>query len=179
MKFDLFEKDKINSLKHGNISVGNILGHVYESNFIGFNKDLKIIGNRKTNDVCNYFIGKDSSKWKSNIPVYNELVYENLYTGIDLSYFESGGKLKYDFIVHPKADPKNIKVQYKGLDSIYLKSGHLILKTTVGNVIEQAPLSYQIINGIKKIIACKFRLEKNILTFKIIGNYNKKLQINY
>ena len=66
VKFDLFEKDKINSLKHGNISVGNILGHVYESNFIGFNKDLKIIGNRKTNDVCNYFIGKDSSKWKSN-----------------------------------------------------------------------------------------------------------------
>lgn len=177
VKFDLFQKDKINALKHGDISVGNILGHVYESNFIGYNKEVKILGQKKTNNFCNYFIGKDTSRWKSNIPIYNELLYENLYPGIDLSYFKSGGKLKYDFIVHPKADPENIKVLYKGLDSIYLKSGHLILKTSIGNVIEQAPLSYQIINGIKKIIGCKFQLEKNILTFKITGNYNKNYKL--
>jgi hypothetical protein len=58
VKFDLFQKDKINALKHGDISVGNIFGHVYESNFIGYNKEVKILGHKKTNNFCNYLLEK-------------------------------------------------------------------------------------------------------------------------
>ena len=47
VKFDLFERGKINAIRHGDSSFKNVLGHVYESNFIGCNENLKIIGNEK------------------------------------------------------------------------------------------------------------------------------------
>ena len=153
------------------------MGHVYESNFIGCNENLKIIGNEKIAAYYNYFIGSDSSKWKSNIPIYNKLKYQNIYDKVDLSYYSYGGKLKYDFIVHPGGSPNSIKIRYQGLDDIYIKSGHLILETSVGNIIEQAPLSYQIINGVKRNIKCAFQLEGNELTFKILDRYNKNYQL--
>ena len=177
VKFDLFERAKINAIRHGDTSFKNVLGHVYESNFIGCNENLKIIGNEKIDAFYNYFVGSDSTRWKSNVPIYNKLKYQNIYDEIDLSYYSYGGKLKYDFIVHPGGKTNSIKIRYQGLDNIYIKSGHLILETSVGDIIEQAPLSYQIINGVKKIIKCAFHLEGDELSFKILDRYNKKYQL--
>ena len=177
VKFDLFERAKINAIKHGDTSFKNVLGHVYESNFIGCNENLKIIGNEKIDAFYNYFVGADSTKWKSNVPIYNKLKYQSIYDGIDLSYYSYGGKLKYDFIVRPGGNTNSIKIRYRGLDNIYIKSGHLILETSLGNIIEQAPLSYQIINGVKKIIKCAFHLEGDELSFKILDRYNKNYQL--
>lgn len=177
VKFDLFERGKINAIRHGDTSFKNILEHVYESNFIGCNENLKIIGNEKIDAFYNYFVGADSTKWKSNVPIYNKLKYQNIYDKIDLSYYSHGGKLKYDFIVHPGGETKSIKIHYKGLDNIYIKSGHLILETALGNIIEQAPLSYQIIKGVKKKIKCAFHLEGDELSFEILDRYNKNYQL--
>ena len=102
VKFDLFERSKINAIRHGDTSFKNVLGHVYESNFVGCNENLKIIGNEKMDAFYNYFVGADSTKWKSNVPIYNKLKYQNIYDGVDLIYYSYGGKLKYDFIVHPR-----------------------------------------------------------------------------
>ena len=177
VKFDLFERVKINAIRHGDTSLKKVLGHVYESNFIGCNENLKIIGNEKIDAFYNYFIGADSNKWKSNVPIYKKLKYQNIYEGIDLSYYSHGGKLKYDFIVHPGGKTNSIKIRYQGLDNIYIKSGHLILETAFGNIIEQAPLSYQIIKGVKKNIKCAFHLEGNELSFQILDRYNKNYQL--
>ena len=177
VKFDLFERAKINAIRHGDTSFKNILGHVYESNFIGCNENLKIIGNEKIDAFYNYFVGSDSTKWKSNVSIYNKLKYLNIYDKIDLSYYSNSGKLKYDFIVNPGGNPNSIKIRYQGLKNIYIKSGHLILETSVGNIIEQAPLSYQIIKGVKKIIKCAFHLEGDKLSFKILDRYNKNYQL--
>ena len=81
MKFDLFERDKIDAIRHGDTSFKKVLGHVYESNFIGCNKNLKVIGSEKIDAYYNYFIGADSSKWKSNVPIYNKIKYQNIYDG--------------------------------------------------------------------------------------------------
>ena len=177
VKFDLFERGKINAIRHKDTSFENILGHVYESNFIGCNENLKIIGNEKLDAFYNYFVGADSTKWKSNVPIYNKLKYQNIYDKIDLSYYSHGGKLKYDFIVHPGGKTNSIKIRYQGLENIYIKSGHLILETALGDIIEQAPLSYQIIKGVKKKIKCAFHLEGDELSFEILDRYNKNYQL--
>ena len=177
VKFNLFQRGKINAIRHGDTNFNKVLGHVYESNFIGCNENLKIIGNEKIDAFYNYFIGADSSKWKSNVSIYNKLKYLNIYDKIDLSYYSHSGKLKYDFIVHPGGKPNSIKIRYQGLENIYIKSGHLILETSVGNIIEQAPLSYQIIKGVRKNIKCTFHLEGDELSFEILGRYNKNYQL--
>jgi gliding motility-associated-like protein len=177
VRFDLFQKEKINAIKHGNTSLEKVLGHRYKNLFINANSEVEIIGEKKNYSYHNYFIGDNPEKWKSNVPIFNSVRYNNLYDHIDLNYYSSGGKLKYDFIIHPNAKIKSLKIQYNGLDSIYLKSGHLILKTSLGNIIEQAPIAYQLINGLKKIVDCKFVLKENILSFNIDEKYNKAIDL--
>ena len=150
---------------------------VTKVHFINANKEVEIIGEKKLDVYHNYFIGNKPNKWKSNVPIFTSVRYNNLYDNIDLNYYSYGGKLKYDFIVHPEADIKALQIQYDGLDSIYLKSGHLILKTLLGNVIEQAPIGYQIVNGSKKNISCKFILKQDILSFKIDEKYDKSIDL--
>ena len=175
VKYDLFQKDKINAVRHGDTNFNKILGHRYESIFIGSNTNTVIQGGKKINSYHNYFIGKDSTNWKSRVPLYTEIKYIDVYKNIDVKYYSSGGKLKYDFTIHPKASPENIKIKYVGIDSIYIKSGHLILKTSLGNVIEQAPLAYQVINERKQTIPCEYKLKNDIVSFK----FKKKYDQNY
>ena len=177
VRFDLFQKEKINELKHGNTKFKNVYGHRYKNSFKNANDKVEIVGEKKSNTYHNYFIGDNPKRWKSNVPIFNSIRYNNLYENIDLNYYSYGGKLKYDFIVHPHANIKSLQIQYHGLDSIYLKSGHLILKTLLGNVIEQAPIGYQLVNGSKKRISCKFVLNGDILSFKIDEKYNKNIDL--
>ncbi len=48
------------------------------------------------------------------------VTYKNIYPGIDLRYYTDNGKLKYDLIVHPGANPENIAMQYEGLNDLTL-----------------------------------------------------------
>jgi hypothetical protein len=54
----------------------------------------------------NYFIGNDPRKWRTNVPTFGGVRYENIYPGVDLVYYNNkGGQLEYDFAVAPGPDP--------------------------------------------------------------------------
>ena len=147
--------------------------HTYETVFLGSNSG-EVVGVNEHSFHENYFIGNDSTKWANKVPVYKEIKYNNIYDGIDLHFYEGFGHLKYDFIIKPKQSVKDIKIQFNGLNKMYLKAGHLILETALGNVIEQAPLAYQIIKDQKIEIPCKYMLNENVISFKLLKSYNKK-----
>jgi len=60
----------------------------------------------------NYFIGNDPSEWQTNVPSYSQILYKNIYPGIDLKYYSNGGSLKYDLI-------KNKTLQFYVIFKIY------------------------------------------------------------
>ena len=47
VRFDLFQKEKINAIKHGNTSFEKVLGHRYKNLFINANSEVEIIGEKK------------------------------------------------------------------------------------------------------------------------------------
>ena len=47
VRFDLFQKEKINAIKHGNTSFEKVLGHRYKNLFFFVMKYLKILKNYK------------------------------------------------------------------------------------------------------------------------------------
>ena len=61
---------------------------VVHLNFIGANDIHSIKGEKAYQHYYNYFIGKDKSKWQSNVKAYSEATLENLYSGIDLKLIE-------------------------------------------------------------------------------------------
>lgn len=175
--YQLFRRDKIFKIKHKKTDNPIVKGHVYSTNFIGSNLNTIIEGNGKLSNYHNYFLGNDSTKWVNQVPIYSALKYQQIYNGIDLIYYEKNGHLKYDFLVESNFNPKQIKIQYQGIKKMYIQSGHLIISTNIGNVIEQAPMAYQFIDGKKNEIKCQFVLKKNVLGFTFPNGYNKNFPL--
>ncbi len=151
--------------------------HAYKTNFLNSNKDVVIKGSQPGKDYSNYFLGNDKSKWASKVYNYGYIKYENLYHNIDLELLENQHLLKYQFVLHQGANPKNILIEYEGANSVALQHGNIIIKTSVNQVTELAPLAYQIINGVKTIVPCNFKLTKNKLSFEFPEGYNKDYEL--
>src|SRR5260221_1693331 len=103
---------------------------------------------------ANYFIGKDPAKWRTDVPTYTKVHYENVYPGIDLVYYGNQRQLEYDFVVAPGADPKKIVLRFKGADKLEINSqGELVLHAAGGEILQRKPVIYQQINGVRQEIS--------------------------
>jgi len=91
----------------------------------------------------NFFIGKNSSGRIVDVPNYREVVYENLYDGIDLVYRPQGSAVKYEFTVDTMSDPGLIEVVYEGVKPLLEEGGGVVIKTVTGAVRDSRPFSYQ------------------------------------
>jgi gliding motility-associated-like protein len=147
----------------------SIRAHAYRVSFIGASDDVQIIPEKVQDSYNNYFIGNDSTKWGSGCKIYKSVVYKNMYPGIDVRYYAENGTLKYDILVNPGANTESIQMKYEGADQLFVKNSQLNVKTSVGDVKELAPYSYQFdkTNG-KTDVNCKYELVNgNTVRFKI------------
>jgi hypothetical protein len=73
------------------------------------NPAAKVSGVNELPGKSNYLTGNDPKQWRTNVPTYGRVRYENIYPGVDLVYYgKQGGQLEYDFVVAPGADPSAI-----------------------------------------------------------------------
>ncbi len=156
---------------------GPYAGHAYEVSFIAAKDDAEISTSQKRKTYQNYFLGKDASKWKNSVSLFGEIAFEDIYPGIDIRYFfDENENLKYDLVLERGADPKQIKLEYKGADKLKIVYGNLWVKTSVEDVLESAPIAFQIINGQRQEVKCKYVLEGNVLSYKL-GKYNPNYEL--
>lgn len=146
-------------------------------NFKGANEVKNILKSEKAPHYYNFFIGKDESKWASHVGAYCEFVLKEFYDGIDLRFIEKEEELKYEFIVAPKANPAVIRLEYANQEKLFIdKKGNLVIRTVLGDIIEQAPYAYQIVNGKKIEVPCKYKVVENDVEF-VLGNYNPRVEL--
>ncbi|HEC82254.1 MAG TPA: hypothetical protein ENI53_00005, partial [Thermoplasmatales archaeon] len=88
------------------------------ASFEGASENVKVNGEKLLPHYNNYFIGNESSKWVTHVLNYKEVVYHEIYPGIDLHYYTRNGVLKYDFVVHSGADPSLIRIRYDGVEDV-------------------------------------------------------------
>ncbi len=103
-------KDKLHSSK-AVLSKGKIKSDAIRIKFVNQNKaasDVKTItGVDELPGTSNYFIGNDHKKWRTNVPTYEKVKYENIYPGVDLVVYGNQRQIEYDFVVEPHADYKS------------------------------------------------------------------------
>jgi len=75
---------------------------------------------------------------------YEKVTIREVYAGIDwVFYRKSDGTLKYDFVVHPGAEYRQIELLYKSKTPVNInEQGQLELYTGYGNVKENTPVSF-------------------------------------
>ena len=79
---------------------------------IGANRKSEVEFDEPTGGISSYFIGRTEKDWHTGIPHYARVRCKNVYSGIDLVYYNSGRDIEYDFVLRPGADPNQIRVAY-------------------------------------------------------------------
>lgn len=110
-------------------------------------------GEDKLPGKVNYFIGNDSTKWHRDMPTFAKVRYQNVYAGIDVVYYGNQGRLEYDFIVTPGADPGAISLSFTGAKVDTERDGDLVLAMAGGSMSMHRPYIYQEIDGTKRPIS--------------------------
>ena len=170
--------NKIASLEHGENDTTTHLddkivlhSHVYRVDFLGSNEVHTIIPEKPIKSYNNYFIGNDKSKWAGGCKIYKAVTYKNIYPNIDVRYYSDGSKLKYDFIINPGANSTQIALRFQGAEDVFVRNNDLIIKTSIGEVKELQPFSYQQNpNGERTQIKCKYVVSNKVVRFQL-GNY--------
>jgi uncharacterized protein (TIGR03437 family) len=90
---------------------------VLRMKLVGANVSARIEGADELPGKSNYFIGNDPAKWRTNVPTYAKVKYEEVYPGIDLVYYGNQRQLEYDFVVAPGADPHAIRLAFPSVGS--------------------------------------------------------------
>jgi gliding motility-associated-like protein len=154
---------------------GSGQGHAIKVRFEGSSPEAKAVGTGSGPERYNYYLGNDRSRWASGLMGHRQVLYEGLYEGISLDVYSQGGQVKYDFLLAPLADPGQVVLSYAGADSIWLDNkGNLHLLTSVGEMMEMAPIAYQEVEGEKVAVACRFELKGRKLSFRFPEGYDSR-----
>ncbi|HOJ96756.1 MAG TPA: PKD domain-containing protein, partial [Methanospirillum sp.] len=140
----------------------------------GSNPDKKIIGLNPLNGTANFYYGDDPSAWVTGAVLTSGVKYEEVYPGIDFTVSGKEGILKTEFILDAGADPSQIMLVYQGHTGISLNetTGDLVIETPARQIVDEAPVAYQEINGRRKEVDCSYVLGPDAtVTFKL-GTYD-------
>ena len=129
------------------------------------------LGTRPLASATSYLIGNDQDRW-FQAARFECLEYRDLYPGIDLVFHPHGHGLKYDLLIAPGADPGQVRLAYHGVEGLHVDtSGDLHLDTNWGELVEQAPVAYQELEGRRLEVASRYRLEGATLGYEV-GAYD-------
>jgi gliding motility-associated-like protein len=162
---------KVNSPKGRSFTLHS---HAYEINFLNADSNAVVIPDKPLSLFNNYFIGNDSSKWRTGCKIFNGITYKNVYKNVDIRYYSDNGNLKYDLIIQPGADVSKIVMQFTGLDGLSVnKYGNLMMTTSVGVIYQDIPSCYQLSKDQRTKVKASFQVNGNTVRFKL-GDYDRK-----
>ncbi len=147
---------------------------VVRLHFEGANPASTMVGVNRLPGIVNYFIGDDPALWRTNIPTYAGIVYQQLYPGIDLSYEGTKGQLKSTYVVAPGADPTFICWRHNGATSVRVDeaTGNLLIALAGSTLIEHTPLAWQEVNGQHVSVAARYVLTNDGRVSFGLGSYD-------
>ncbi len=123
--------------------------------------------------AVNYFLGREQN-WRTNVPGFGRIRYRGVYPGIDLVFHGEQGRLEYDFVLAPHADPRAIRLELAGQQSLHIDDdGELVIGTPAGEIRWKVPEVYQEIDGRRRATEGRFVIEgKKTVRFQV-GGYDR------
>ena len=146
--------------------------------YISSNKNVKVEGLEENKAEISYFRGNDPGKWVRGVRTFRKVLYKELYPQIDLIVYGSGGGIKHEYWVSAGGEVEKIKLRYEGIKQLRVNErGQLEIETGEGVLREDAPFSYQIIDGERVKVETRYVIDKdNTLRYKV-GKYRKDKEL--
>ncbi len=146
-----------------------VRGHVLQVHYVEASRrqvsspaplDETARGENKLPHYSNYFLGRDSTKWRSRVGHYQTVIVPEVWPGIDVEYRADQQGVETIYHVKPGADPTQIQMEYLGLDAPLRVDAqdNLILETSLGDVKEKAPFAFQQDARTQKNVDARFQV---------------------
>jgi hypothetical protein len=105
----------------------------------------------------NYLIGRDPQGWVRNVPQYSRVNYDEIYPGVDMTFYGNQQAFEFDLIVKPGADPRHIALRVTGARKIRIgPDGDLVLASAAGDLALHKPVAYQWADGRRQSVEANF-----------------------
>lgn len=123
----------------------------------------------------NYLVGKDRSRWHTDLPTFARVEYPQVYPGIDVIFYGQQQRLEFDFRVHPGADTRPIRIAVSGAERpVLTPEGDLQL----GALRQLKPVAYQLdAGGERRLVDCQYRVQTNGEVTLALGTYDHRREL--
>jgi hypothetical protein len=147
---------------------------VLDMQLVGASTSSQASGLNQQAGAGNYLIGNNQQQWLTNVPMYGQVEYQNVYPGINLTYQgTSQEQLSYDFQLAAGANPNQIQLNFQGASLLATDAqGDLVVTVGSQQVIEQAPLMYQTINGRQQAVTGAYVIDGPTQVGFNVGTYD-------
>ncbi len=126
----------------------------------------------------NYFIGNDPRAWRTDVPTWSRVQFDDVYPGIDLACYGNQRELEYDFILAPHADPGRIRLAIEGAAEVSrAANGDLRLRAGEHEVRLRKPRIYQLRGDDRREIDGGYRLAGGTGIAFDLGEYDPSLPL--
>jgi hypothetical protein len=117
--------------------------HRIDLNLLRGNRAPQLEGLDRLQAHTDYFVG-DRARWRTGVAQFGRVAYRAVYPGIDVVYYGNRNQLEYDFVLQPGADPRFIRMQFRGADRVSLTpEGDLLVESGDARFVQKRPVIYQ------------------------------------
>jgi len=117
--------------------------HIVRMNLVGGSLHAVSEATEQLPGRTNYLIGNDPKKWRTHVPTYARVRYQDVYPGVDLEYYGNQGQLEYDFVLSPGANPNQIAIGVGTRRPRVTKDGELVAGIEGAELHLHKPVIYQ------------------------------------
>jgi hypothetical protein len=169
--FHKYEKGASNSKsKGGGVDDGINMtkyGHVVRMDMVGATGNGVGEGYKQTSTKMDYLVG-EPSKQARGVRAFGEAYVKDVIPGVHTRGYDDDGKMRYDVVVMPGAKADQIQWKITGADAVSLDAkGNLLIKTDLGNIVNEAPYIYQPVGNKHMIIDGKWQVQGNVVSFQL------------
>jgi hypothetical protein len=167
------ERTEAETTEAGRTEAGRMQAGRMEMSLVKANPSAAIAGLGRMPARTDYFVGT-RQHWRTRVANYSRVQYSGVYPGIDVVYYGSQGSLEYDFVVQPGADPRAIRLKFRGgAKASVTAEGDLALDLNGQRILQKKPVIYQDTAGARRRVAGRYALVgRNEVAFRL-GDYDR------
>jgi hypothetical protein len=149
-------------------------GRVLRLTWVGAAQVPRITGQEELPGKIHSLKGSDPSGWRTGIPAYARVRYEGVYPGTDILFYERERRLEYDVVLKAGADLGRMRLAVEGADRLSIDpAGDLVLTVSGAEIRFLRPISYQEIDGARRMVASRYRLLSGSEVGFAVGAYDR------
>ncbi len=97
-------------------------------------------GEKELVTKCNYFLGNDPTRWRTDVPTFARVRTKDWLPGVDVVWHGGDGAVEYDLEVAAGVDATALVLTFDGAESVDVdRDGSLVIATRDGALIQKPP----------------------------------------